>query len=392
LRIDVELSILDKNRVREGTILKEKYSGAANRGGKRTQQTALRRAASAGQKRAGKRSIGSRLFWGFYKCLVVLSVLIVGVYAGAKLMIHAPEIQEPTTAPTTGGANAVLTGNTGEDPEERTRRQGVYNFVLLGKDVDSGNTDSIIVVSYDVPNQKVGMISIPRDTAVKRDWWNPKINASYNKFGPEVLKQEIEDTFGIPIDYYIYIDLKGFVALVDELGGVDVDIPVDMNYDDPYQDLYIHLKKGYQHLDGQGAMEAARYRHDNDASVNASYTDVGRAAMQRQILVALAKKVVSWDSLPRVKNFINLFQEYVKTDLSTADLIYFATQAIQVDMDTGVVQGNLDGDGNAIYKKVRYCFVFQAEDILPTLNELVNPYNTPLTEADLDLPKSEGTC
>ena len=64
----------------------------------------------------------------------------------------------------------------------------------------------------------------------------------------DVLKEEIEQTFGIPIDYYIYVDLKGFVALVDELEGVDVYIPEEMNYDDPYQDLHIHYTKGQHHL------------------------------------------------------------------------------------------------------------------------------------------------
>lgn len=282
---------------------------------------------------------------------------------------------------------------TGEEGNVRARRDGVYNFVLLGKDVDSGNTDAIIVVSYDVTNQKVGMISIPRDTAVKRTWRkNPKINGAFNGAGPEVLKEEIQQTFGIPIDYYIHVDLKGFIALVDELKGVDVDIPVNMNYDDPYQNLHIHLKKGVQHLDGQAAMEAVRYRHDNDISVNTTYTDVGRAAMQRQVLTALAKKVISWNSLTKVKEFVDLFQTYVKTDLSTKDMLYFATQALQMDLDNGLTQGNLEGDGNAIYKGFKYCFVFQAEDILPVLNEQVNPYNLPLTEEDLDLPRSEGTC
>ena len=115
------------------------------------------------------------------------------------------------------------------------------------------------MVSYDVANQKVGMISIPRDTAVNRDWRkDPKINGAYAGAGVDVLKEEIEQTFGIPIDYYIYVDLKGFVALVDELEGVDVYIPEEMNYDDPYQDLHIHYTKGQHHLNGQQAMEPAR--------------------------------------------------------------------------------------------------------------------------------------
>ena len=133
-------------------------------------------------------------------------------------------------------------------------------------------------------------------------------------------------------------------------------------------------------------MEVVRFRHNNDGS---GYTDVGRAEMQRQVLVALAKKVVSWNSLTKVQEFVEIFQEYVKTDLSTTDMLYFASQAVGVDLDTGITQGTLEGRGEGVVRGYKYCFVFRAEDILPTLNELVNPYDQPLTEEDLDLPQAE---
>ena len=107
--------------------------------------------------------------------------------------------------------------------------------------------------------------------------------------------------------------------------------------------------------------------------------------MQRQVLTQLAKKVVSWNSVPKVMSFLDIFNKYVKTDLSATDMAYFATQALQVDMATGVTQGTLEGDGNATCKGYRYCFVYEAEDILPVLNEQVNPYNEPLTAEDLHL-------
>ena len=305
-----------------------------------------------------------------------------------NLTVRPPEIpQEPDPAPPAGSGSQAAEPVEQEQPAGRQRREDVYNFVLLGRDRESANTDTIIVVSYDVANQKVGMISIPRDTAVNRDWRkDPKINGAYAGAGVDVLKEEIEQTFGIPIDYYIYVDLKGFVALVDELEGVDVYIPEEMNYDDPYQDLHIHYTKGQHHLNGQQAMEVVRFRHNNDGS---GYTDVGRAEMQRQVLVALAKKVVSWNSLTKVQEFVEIFQEYVKTDLSTTDMLYFASQAVGVDLDTGITQGTLEGRGEGVVRGYKYCFVFQAEDILPTLNELVNPYDQPLTEEDLDLPQAE---
>ena len=341
--------------------------------------------------RGGKRRKRSPLFrigMVLYGILVALSAVIVGVYAVWNLTVRPPEIpQEPDPAPPAGSGSQAAEPVEQEQPAGRQRREDVYNFVLLGRDRESANTDTIIVVSYDVANQKVGMISIPRDTAVNRDWRkDPKINGAYAGAGVDVLKEEIEQTFGIPIDYYIYVDLKGFVALVDELEGVDVYIPEEMNYDDPYQDLHIHYTKGQHHLNGQQAMEVVRFRHNNDGS---GYTDVGRAEMQRQVLVALAKKVVSWNSLTKVQEFVEIFQEYVKTDLSTTDMLYFASQAVGVDLDTGITQGTLEGRGEGVVRGYKYCFVFQAEDILPTLNELVNPYDQPLTEEDLDLPQAE---
>ena len=251
-----------------------------------------------------KKPLPVRLFWALYKFVVLLSALIVAGFAAYQMWIKPPPISQPTD-PGQGTVQPVTDSSQQSQEPVRQRREEVYNFVLLGKDVDSGNTDSIIVVSYDVPNQKVGMISIPRDTAVERDWRkNPKINGAFYGAGADVLKEEIEHTFGIPIDYYILVDLKGFVALVDKLGGVEVDIPLDMNYDDPIQNLHIHFSKGVQTLNGQETMEAVRYRHDNKDSpnylANQWYTDVQRGEMQRQVLMQLAKKVLSWNSVAKV--------------------------------------------------------------------------------------------
>ena len=190
------------------------------------------------------------------------------------------------------------------------------------------------------------------------------------------------------MDYYILVDPKGFTALVDELGGVDVYIPENMNYDDPTpgEELHIHYQAGTHHLNGKQALEVARFRHNNDGS---GYTDTGRAEMHRQMLVALAKKVVSWNSIPKVTAFVGLFQTYVKTDLSASDMLFFATQAMGVDFSSGITQGELTGRGDGVVGNSKWCYVFQPEDILPTLNEQLNPYTRDLTADDLDLPQPD---
>ena len=217
---------------------------------------------------------------------------------------------------------------------------------------------------------------------------NKYINAAFYGSSPETLKEEIQNTFGIPVDYYILVDPKGFTALVDELGGVDVYIPEDMNYDDPTpgEELHIHYQAGTHHLNGKQALEVARFRHNNDGS---GYTDTGRAEMHRQMLVALAKKVVSWNSIPKVTAFVELFQTYVKTDLSASDMLFFATQAMGVDFSSGITQGELTGRGDGVVGNSKWCYVFQPEDILPTLNEQLNPYTRDLTADDLDLPQPD---
>lgn len=327
-----------------------------------------------------------------YKILVILSALIVGAYLIWKLMVPEPEIdtKDPAQSSQSQGDLSSLSSldapDLNSDSGHAVRRKGVYTFVLLGKDRESGNTDTIILVTYDTKQQKVGMVSVPRDTIVHRTWSkNPKINGAYALQGPDTLKQELEQTFGIPIDYYIWINLKGFVALVDYLKGVDVYIPENMNYDDPYQDLHIHYTAGQHHLNGQQAMEVIRFRHNNDSDGGGGYNDDGRTNMQRQVLVALAKKVLSWNSLTKIQGFLDIFQTYVKTDLTTQEMLYFASQAVGLDLDNDLHQGKLEGRGDGIYRGWKWCYVFKPEDILPTLNECLNPHDRDLTAEDLDL-------
>ena len=261
-------------------------------------------------------------------------------------MVKPPAIPQ-TETPDPAGSAAVPVADP-EDPNALVRREGVYNFVLLGKDVDGSNTDTIIVAQYDTVEQKVGMVSIPRDTAVQRTWSKYcKINAAFYGAGADTLKQEIQDTFGIPIDYYILVDPEGFVALVDELDGVDLYIPEDMNYDDPTpgEELHIHYTAGQHHLTGSQALEVVRFRHNNDGS---GYTDTGRAEMQRQLLLALAQKVLSWNSITKVQSFLEIFQTYVKMDLTATDMLYFAEQAMQLDLSEDVSQGALSGRGDGV--------------------------------------------
>ncbi len=322
-----------------------------------------------------------RLGLGLYRALVVVSAIIVAVYLGYRFLVPPPAVQTPEY-PDSSEAGAF-----GQEQEGLKRRDQVWTFLLMGTDDGNGNADTLMVATYDVKEQKVGVVSVPRDTIVDREWTRyPKINGAYSR-GVEQVRKEVSHLLGIPIDFYIKVDIKAFVALVDEVGGVDFNVPVDMNYDDPWQNLSIHYKKGVQHLTGQQALEVVRFRHNNDMS---GYSDVGRTQTQQALLTAVAKKVLSWGNVPKVANFVDIFADYVDTDLSVSDMVYFATQAIYMDLETGVSTKTLEGRGDANYKGYSWCYELNGEKALADINAMLNPYTTPVTEDMAHIMKAES--
>ena len=339
-----------------------------------------------------RRSVGRRLFWGLYSCLAVVSAVIVAVYLGARFVTRPPA-QVPAIPPSqNAGQPAVSVGDgdvstPAEEPgvEPLVRREQVYTVLLAATDVEGYRTDTMMVMTYDVPNQKVGVVSIPRDTLVARSSENPKL--VYGKGGVEQRVEDISQMLGIPIDYYIKVNIKGFIRLVDNLGGIDFYVPCNMNYDDPAQNLSIHYTQGQYHLSGQQAMEVARFRKNNDGS---GYTDVGRTQTQQKLLIALAKKVLSWSSLTKINSFVETFNKNVSTDLSLNDMLYFASQAVNVDLSSGVETATLEGRGDAVYRKYTYCYELDPEKTVETVNRLLNPYTREMSLDDMNIAKAQS--
>ena len=393
---------------REGITLEEKY---LNMRGQRRQQPPQsrqsarrteedwdepprRRKKAVRQKVRPRRSRAAAIGAGAYKALVLVCALIVAAYIGLQMMSKAPEQKPPVdNTPDTVPAGDVSADASQEaDPNALVRRDGVYNIFLAATDVEGFRTDTMMVLSYDTVEQRVGVVSVPRDTLVARDSGNPHL--VYGPGGLEQRIQDVSDMFGIPIDGYVKVDINGFIALVDYLDGVDVDIPLDMNYDDPVQNLHIHFTKGTHHLDGQGAMEAARYRHDNSDSPNYNanqwYTDIQRNEMQQQILVKLAKKVLAWDSLTKINGFVEIFNQYVETDLTLNNMLYFAQKAVDLDVSAGVETSSLEGNGFGLYNGYKYCYELDEQSTLETVNRLINPYTRDLTLEDMNLARAES--
>ena len=358
-------------------------------------RTAARQAPSRrapAPRKHNRRGGAASVAMGFYKGLVVLSALIVAGYIGFSLMVKAPEQKQLPQAPQGGTQAPVIPGASAgssgaakpEDPMALNRRKNVYTILLAATDKDGTRTDTMMVMCYDTEKQTVGVVSIPRDSLIDRgSGHHPKL--VYGKGGVEQRVEDISQMLGIPIDGYIKVNIKGFITLVDYLGGIDFYVPCDMDYDDPIQDLSIHYKEGQRKLSGQQAMEVARFRKNNDGS---GYSDVGRTQTQQKLLIALAKKVLSWDSLTKVNGFVEIFNKNVSTDLTLDNMMYFASQAINLDPSAAVETATLPGRGDGVFRGYTWCFELDPEGTLETVNRLINPYDRDLTLKDMNLTKA----
>ena len=314
--------------------------------------------------------------------LLSLLFLSTAVFATVKYVFRAPELDtdKPVVTPDgTASADADRTGTDEPDAPGRTRREYCYNILVSGLDDDNGGSDTNILVRFDVPNKRIDLVSLPRDTLLHNEYRNNKLNFAYAKGGTELLMEQIENLLGIPVDFYVTVNLKGFIALVDQIDGVDFDIPINMDYDDPYQDLHIHFTKGPRHLNGQEAMEVVRFRHNNDGTGYGS-EDLGRMQTQQKFLKAVAKKMLTASNiLTKIDDYAKIFNQYVDTDLSVGNLAWLGTEVLKMGVDKI--------DFSTLPNEWRSPYIYLIPDETLTLvNTYLNPYVEDRTAEDLHLP------
>ena len=218
-----------------------------------------------------------------------------------------------------GGVQGIVTTIVGSSKTEVENLDDIY-VLCLGKSLNM--TDTIMAVKYNPKLQKASMLSIPRDTFVGTNkdtatTWD-KINSKY-QLNPQSTLDAVNKLTGLNIKYYITVDTKALRDLVDSIGGVYFDVPIDMDYDDNTQDLYIHLKAGYQLLNGQQAEWVVRFRHNNNGtSYSTEYgdNDLGRMKTQREFIKAVLSQTMKPSNLTKINDLIKIATEEVETNLS----------------------------------------------------------------------------
>ena len=297
-------------------------------------------------------------FFGQFIKIVFSMVLIFVIFAGASIFAYTKisnNGSDDIAGDDKNDSNKVslLDSLTGKDLK--------LNVAVLGVDKEETRTDVMFVVHFDSKSGKLALLSVPRDTRVKitnelyeylseKGKYIPsgrtcKINEVHAYAGKEkgdyfsVL--QMEELLGIHIDNYVKITTDGFRNLVDAVGGVDVDVPQAMNYEDPYQDLYIHLDAGMQHLDGDKAEQLVRFRKYREG-------DVARVRVQQMFLKELGKKMLSTESI--IKNLPSLMKTFyndVTTDFTLSDCVKYANYVSDISMDN-VTMDTLPGEGGYI--------------------------------------------
>ncbi len=259
----------------------------------------------------------------------------------------------------------------------RDHRENFFTMLVVGIDAASNSTDTIMLVSLDIDNSKMGIMSIPRDTITNTARSNKKINSTYiaNHKDIYALYSDIEDITGIIPDKYALVTVDGFVELIDEIGGVEVDVPIDMIYEDPTQDLKINIKKGYQKLDGYDAMGFMRYRKTYAEG------DIGRIKVQHTFIEALIKKMLKPSTFVKIPEIAKIISRNVETDLTLGNQIWIGKKMLSMNLEEDVKMLTLPGYAE-YYEGLSYYFPSESE-ILSVVNESFNPYTTEISRLNL---------
>jgi LCP family protein required for cell wall assembly len=267
------------------------------------------------------------------------------------------------------------------------RKPLFFTFLIFGLD-DGLNADTIMVGAYDGEARQGYIISIPRDTRVDVQRNLQKINSAYavgrisgrgHEGGVDRLKYEVSTLIGFRPDFYIGVDYKAFIRMVDTVGGVEVSVPFNMIYDDPAQDLHINIPAGLQVLDGQNAMHFAKYRLGNNSRYTIS--DYQRIENQQQILAAMFAELLTPAAIIKIPEFIRIFNDHVDSDLAMGELLWFANEARLIRGTDALQLFTLPMLGTS--GTPQWYELPNQKEVLELINRTINPFIRGITAEDL---------
>jgi len=318
-----------------------------------------------------------------YIILAVIAALLIGLIVAYQLLVKAPEVVDD------GLANNDNTQQADSDAPETAsdRKDGVYTFLVVGFDKVGNNTDTIMVGRLDTGAGSLSVISIPRDTLVNCSYNIKKVNTIYpaavnnGKDGIQDLLEAVKGLVGFSIDSYAFIDLEACEKIVDIIGVVTFDVPCDMYYDDPTQDLHIAIPAGTQNLNGDNFVKVMRFRNTYAGG------DIQRIGVQHDLLKALAKQTLTAGNIMNIDQLMNVYEQYVDTNLSQNNLYFYLTEFLKLDFDNIVFE-------TLPHSAVMLCslsyVMIDTDAWVEMINNYLDPYETAIAKANLDIITFNG--
>ena len=290
-------------------------------------------------------------------CLIGSAILFVGfsVYnAGVRVYNEFVEMYK--------GYNDRRTARVGSvDP----KFEGYTNILILGvDDSQRQEADTVLVLSFSNDTGNSRIIGIPRDTWIATRSYSGKLGSLYGWGGASTVVREVSKLLGISIHQYIIIDMKTFADLIDTLGGLDIYVEENMDYDDEVAGLSIHIPQGYQHLSGEEVQKYLRYKGEK-------LGDVGRVQRQQKFIKALYAKVLQLDTIPKLPAIADIFRNRMETSAEIFDSAHLANVLRKMSSDpptTIMIPGAENVDGawvpNVAELQARMSELFPQHDII----------------------------
>ncbi|MBO1047942.1 MAG: LCP family protein [Dolichospermum sp. DEX182a] len=300
---------------------------------------AQQRAAKAKYKGKGQNSRPSKLGRWLWFAVGMGGIALVSGLAGALLAVswESTPLQQAQLSPQeeavfdgdsisgnglqfsqlTRPVNILLMGMSVLPPDVKNPPSDSKNLSYLPQ-INSfdGLSDVMLLIKFDPQTKKVVMLSVPRDTRTEIEGYGvKKINAANAEGGPALTAKTVSNLLGgVGIDRYIRINVLGVSKLIEALGGVNIYVPKNMKYRDDSQHLYINLKAGQQHLNGEQALQLLRYRHDE-------LGDIGRIQRQQMVLRSLIEQTLNPTTITKLPDILNVVKENIDTNLSVEELV-----------------------------------------------------------------------
>lgn len=275
---------------------------------------------------------------------------------------------------------------TDDDPNEQvepgqvdTKIKNEILFLMMGvdandvKDSKGTRTDTMMLTKVNLETGNIDILSIPRDTRLSVNGKLNKVNAAHAIGGPELSLETVSDFLGIEIDYYVKVDYKIVQEVVDAIGGVEIDVPLNMKYNDPTSEppLNINIKKGLQVLDGKNAHDFLRWRHNNSYTIGYPEGDVGRIQAQQYFIKELVKQTLKTKNILKLPTLIETYFENVETNIPIGIMLKGAAAAKNINvenMKTATVPGVGEYVGDTSY------YIYSREETNQIVVEMFGDY------------------